>query len=738
MMFTNKPEFRVKEVIQLSKLSSEVLNNLLKEANVYLTKRILTYVLAQQISIQIASDRELVQLRGYASELEDYTLLQLLNFTDAQGIEIDTFDIKFRLWTVVFNNLRELSIRDSWIQKALADQEAHFEYTKDVFMKLTRFIDEPNDIDGQPFIIAKESLTRFSSKEEVEALAKSIGVPVPSVLDKEATVNFILRGLEDSNPDLKNELMKKTPKEIEEFAKENYVDTEFKYSKKELVNYILDNYDQLDEHIRNIEYQKHLEIPSLYKYQVDDAAKESFKPNKVFDQELKEMIATIITGETEENEAITEEKSKEELDQVMNEIAQTYTPPKREDDQILLRRIDDLERKLQEKNNYDPNMIALMNKINHMESQFSPNNSSREDMLLKKIEGLENKISRLARGENPDLSEAKLVEQTLLNRISELEEKLSFQKGDEYIQKVTPQSVRVDVPETQSFSVNADDDYEYDMDHFVPKQPVLEGLIPAEELEEPEQSDSEKALLDRLAEIEAKLEEKDSQIESLKEEVAQQQQEYANQESEAVINAKIAQEEAERKLAEQDKELQVLRFLSKKPTADVEGQDEIAEELSESPEVEDVEQEELIEVEAVEVVEESEELDSEEMQFELEEDVEDSIEETEETDESEEIVEEDTASEETLEEIMDDIEKMEMDSEVDDMNVELEEELEEEEPKSEFDKFIEEIHSSKDKNKIKVRRRHTLKPIQVFWKAAAVWVMLAAIGAIILLVYNNL
>ncbi len=792
-MFTNKPEFRVKEVIQLSKLSSDVLNDLLSEANVYLTKRILTYVLAQQISIQIASDRDLLQLRGYASELEDYTLLQLLNFTDAQGIEVDTFDIKFRLWTVIFNNLRELSIRDSWIQKHLESNDPYFEYTQDLFANLDRFIDEPNDIDGQPFIIAKESLMRFSSKEEVEMLAESIGVHIPVVLDKESTVNFILRDLEDTNPDLKNELMKKSLKEIEAFAKENYVNTEFKLTKKELVNYILDNYDQLDEHIRNIEYQKHLEIPSLYKYQSDESAKDAFKPNKVFDQELKEMIATIITGENDDQESLTEEKSKVELDKVMSDIAQTYSPPKREEDEVLLKRIDELEKRLQEKNNYDPNMISLMNKINNLENQMNPATYSREDMLLRKLNELEGKISGIARDE-AQVSEAKLIEQSLLTKISELEERLSFQKGDQYIQKVTSQPASVQEPVVEQkvsepmYEIDADDDYEYEVDHFIPKAPVIRDLadeVSSEEaVKEPEndtplvevsrESETEKKLLEKLAQIEAKLEERDTEIETLKEKVELNKNLVAEKESEEVLNAKQAQEEAERKLEEQNKELNLLRFLSANP---------------ESNDTE--ERDELLELEKLDAYTDDEEVDAlyapeEDLSESLEEDA-TSFEETEEVIENEiaegneitvsasdddsvndilekigvvapkkkdDSTEQDDVVEETLEElelneddeslddIVKDIENMEFDDEVSNLEYEIEgfetADDEDEEPRSEFDEFIEEIHSRKDSDKVKLRRRHTFKPITVFWKSLAIWAGLVIIAGVILVVYNNL
>ncbi len=726
-MFTNKPEFRVKEVIKLSKLSSDVLNDLLKESEVYLSKRILTYVLAQQISIQIASDRDLVHLRGYATELEDYTLLQLLNFTDAQGIEVDTFDIKFRLWTVVFNNLRELTIKDTTIKKALSDSEEKFEYAKDVFTKLSRFIDEANDLDGQPYIIAKESLTRFSSNEEVEALGISLGIDMPRNLDRESVVNFILRGLEDSSPDLKAELMKKSMDEIEEYARENFIADDLKMNKKEMVNYILDKYTPSEHHIRNIEYQKHLEIPSLYNYQVeDDMMEENLKPGQLFDDELKDMIATIVRGENHQLiEDITEDKSREELESVMNKIISTYEAPRRDSEEILLKKIDSLEQKLAERQSYDPNMIALMNKISNMETLYMQPQApvNKEDLLLKKIEDIENKISMLARGENPELTEAQKIEQTLLSKIAELEEKLSYQRTvkteEEPVQQVVePIEEQVQIQERieqPKFTVTASKDYEYDMDHFVPKPVVLldeKQELPEEEVvEEPVveevpkgPSETELMLLKKIEEIELRMSEKDDKIDELIQEVEMRKQEALLKTVPVIEDTLVEDSVPEQKDDVLETQEEVL-----------EPQEEIIESQDES-------------------VEDSQE-DTEETLNEL---LDDSEEETDSltTDEQIENTFDDT-EEESLDEIMTDIEEMEQDSELDTVENDLDTE-EASGELSDFDKFIEEIHSTKDKDKVKVRRRHTVKFIQVFWKAAAIWVMLAAIGAIILMVYNNL
>lgn len=740
-MFTNKPEFRVKEVIQLSKLSSEVLNNLLADSEVYLSKRILTYVLAQQISIQIASDRDLVHLRGYAAELEDYTLLQLLNFTDSQGIEVDTFDIKFRLWTVVFNNLRELTIKDTAIQRALADTEERFEYAKDVFSKLTRFIDETNDIDGQPFIIAKESLSRFSTREEVEAFGLSIGVKLPQMRDKESTVNFIMKGLEDTNPELRDELMNMNMQDIEEYARVNFIADDLKMSKKEMINRILDSYSPEEHHIRNIEYQKHLEIPSLYNYQVeDDANEENLKPGQLFDEELKEMIAKIVHGEDhKQQDTITEEKSKEELDSIMSKIVRSYEPPRRENEEVLLKKIDDLEKRLAERQSYDPNMLAMMNKISHMETQLlQPKTSTdRDDLLLKKIEEIEKKIQMLARGENPELTESQKIEQLLLTKLAELEEKISYMRvGDvksaveEVTQTVENSKVNdsVEIQEDPVFEVESDPDYEYDMDHFVPRPVVIPNEKEESEendaqeeiqevVEEPKgPSETELILLKRLEEIEQKLESRDNEIEELKREVESKKNEADQlRELESVHQKEVDELKETIHVMEEEK---VQPFIAVAPLEEAE--------------------EETIEETEVDKIEESTEDVSEDKTEENEEAVEEESINQEVVEESEETIEEADETEETLEEIMDDIAEMEEESTVEDIHTDLEADSVEEDEKSDFDKFIEEIHSSKDKNKIKVRRRHTVQFVQVFWKAAAIWVMLAAIGAIILMVYNSL
>ncbi len=735
-MYTNKPEFRVKDVIKLAQLSSTVLNDLLSESGVYLSNRILSYILAQQINIQIATDKELNVLRSFINELEDYTILQLLNFVEIQGIELDTFDIKFRLWTVVFNNIHDLQITDSAIQAKLKISDELFEYPKDIVYNLTRFVDEGNDLDGKPFIVAKESLNRFSTIEEVEAFGNSLGIEIPKRMDRESVVKYILRGLEDSNPALKEELMSKTMEEIEQYARENFISNDILLSKKEMVNFILNKHTPKDHHINDVEYEKHLEIPSLHGVQPEP--EDDTKAGPLFDDSLKEMIATIVRGENHKMvEDITEEKSREELEEVMNRILNTYEAPKRESEEILLKKIDSLEQKMAERNSYDPNMYALMNKISNMETELLPKKSpNRDDLILKKIEELDLKITRVARGEDPALSEAQNIEKTLLSKIADLEEKLSYQRTnyrEEYsiplrrpeVQLVEQQVAQVTVKEVVeepveeiieetvvvktvpvALPVETDsDDYEYDLQGFVPRKPSpLAQLIETEAIEETVQeieieeiveepvktgpSETELMLLQKLEEIERKLEEKDSQIETLIRD---------SQKKVEVVVEPVQIQVEEPALEEESLELKENQVIEE--TVD-------KEELTIVPE------------ETISTI-------VEEVKAETTEDSEESDEESDSDDES---------KEETIEDILNDIEEMSSDEEM----AGVEEALENPEDKSEFDKFIEEIHSNKDNEKIKVRRRHTVKPILVFWRAMAIWVMLLSIGAIILFVYNSL
>lgn len=735
-MYTTKPEFRVKDVIMLSKRSSEVLDNLLRESNIYLSRRILAYVLAQQISIQIASDRDLVHLRGYGTELEDYTVLQLLNFIDAQGIEVDTFDIKFRLWTVIFNNLQELTIKDSTIQEAIENSEEVYEYPGEVFVHLTRFIDESNDIDGQPFIIAKESLARFSEVDEIELIGKNLGVEVPTTMDKETLVNFVLRRLEDTNPDLKAELMNKTVDEIEEFARENFVSDDAKMSKKELVNFILDKYTPQDQHIREIEFEKFLEIPTLHTSQKEEETpNESFNAEAVFDDQLVGMIQEIVRGETQKPEVeITEEESKEELDSMMDKIASTYEPPKRESEDVLLKKIDELETRLAEKQSYDPSMIAFMNKIANMEQQLVQPSHVREDQLIKKMEELERKMILIMNGEDPTLSESQRMEKNLLAKIADLEEKLSFQQSpqsytpepevDDYMDEVydiefpepTVETEETVEEETPEFEVEADEDYEYDLDQFKPRRIPVQDLEtePIEEVEEvvaPVQSETERLLMEKLEEIERKLQDKDQEIAALKEASLEQERMHEEKLATAIATQKAGQISVDPEVLEDQVEVEVPEL-------------EVVEPVVSEP------QEEVVE---------SEEADEEILDFTRDEEVEeDSKEVTEEVTEEE--VLEDGEAPETLEDIISDIEGMEENIELDEVHDDLVADVIDDEnvSQSDFDKFIEEIHSTKDKDTVKSRRRHTVKAIVVFWKAAAIWAMLAAIGAIIIVVYNSL
>ena len=718
-MYKEKPEFRVKDVIKLAQLSSSVLNDILSESGVYLSNRILAYILAQQINIQIATDKELSDLRGFINELEDYTILQLLNFAEIQGIELDTFDIKFRLWTVIFNNMHDLQITSNAVQAKLQLSDELFEYPKDIVFNLTRFVDEGNDLDGKPFIVAKESLNRFSTIEEVEAFGSSLGIEVPKKMDKESIVNYILRGLEDSNPALKEELMAKTMDEIEQYARENFISDDILLSKKEMVNFILNKHTPKDHHVNDVEYEKHLEIPSLHGVQPEP--EDDTKAGPLFDESLKHMIATIVRGENHKMiEDITEEKSKEELEEVMNRILNTYDAPKRESEEILLKKIDSLEQKMAEKSSYDTNMYALMNKIANMETDLLPKPSpNRDDLILKKIEELDNKISRVARGEDPDLSEAQNVQKTLLAKIADLEEKLSYQRNDYreeysvpvrrpavqlYEQPVATVLVKEPVNEPVVEVVNNEsDDYEYDLQGFVPKKPSkLAQFIETKANEETEQeamqatekeknteepvksgpSEIELLLLQKLEEIERKLEEKDTQIASLIEK------------------------------SQKKEEIKVEPVQVKETLVQVEP-DEKEEIIVETEEAQDID----------EIMTITEEVETKEI-----------ITTQEDTEES---------KEESIEDILNDIEAMSTDEEISVIEEALEnpddsEESEETEDKSEFDKFIEEIHSNKDNEKIKVRRRHTVKPILVFWRAMAIWVMLLSIGAIILFVYNSL
>lgn len=754
-MFTNKPEFRVKDLIKLAKLSSETLNELLTESGAYLSKRIIAFILAQQINIQIASEKDHFPLRGFTTELEDYTILQLLNFAEIQGIELDTFDVKFRIWTVVLNNQRELSIKDSTIDRILAKKEELYEYPKDIVYNLTRFVDEGNDIDGKPFIIAKESLNRFSTDEEVEAFGNSLGLEIPKRMNRESMVNYILRGLEDSNPDLKAELMSKSMEEIEQYAKDNFVSNDILLSKKEMVNFILDKHTPKDHHISDVEYEKHLDIPSLHGYQGENDEDQRLGP--IFDDRLKEMIATIVRGENHRMiEDITEEKSKEELETVMNRIMKTYDAPRRDSEEILLQRIDGLEQKLAERQNYDPQMVALMNKIANMETELvEPEpKETREDLLMNKLAELDRKITMVARGQDPELTEAQQVEKTLLSKIASLEEKLSYQRAPVYgervpaypdrtqeytakpVQQVAPiieeiaELVETKKVEEPVFKVAPNDDYEYEIDRPSTKVHPLDFPVKeetkTEEVNDQEAvteeiaenvatgpSNTELLLIQKIEEIERKLSEKDDEIETLKKDSEKRIQEVA------ALAAAKALEQVNLMQASQDAEVveEVIEVPEIEPSLKFVQSEPVEETQEENVELEEVqtqeEQVEVIEESTEEVIESSDDL------------VEDEVDVTEED------------NEESIQDIINDIESMNAEEEVHNLAEDLAEVTEDAES-SEFDKFIEEIHSNKDKDKVKVRRRHTVKPIIVFWKTIAIWIMLVSIGAVILFVYNNL
>lgn len=432
-MKENERRFLIKDIIRLSKLPSILINNILKDNEIYLSKRILCYILAQQINIQISNDKELSNLRGYVGELEDYTLQQLINFTDIHSISIDPSDLKFRIWTVIFNNLEELNIYDEAIDNALKDVEYRFEYAKDMFLVLTQFIDDQNDIDGQPFIVARESLLRFSTREEILSLGKFLAIRVPKKMSKDMFIENIISKLEDDSTELKEELSGFTLPELEEYSEENFLAISAKLNVRDIIDYILNEYIAPSQIISKIEYINHLQIPSLNSGFIEDENRniEDLKPKNVLDESLYEMISQIIRGEDySKNEEISEEHSKVELDKVINTILNGYNRQKPE--QVENPVETDGPQKVSEVNSARES--ELLDRISQLEKQMSEPiepKYTREDSgkdiqkeLLRKFEELEKKLMSDKETIEPK-ADIPLEDSMLIKKINELEEKLS-------------------------------------------------------------------------------------------------------------------------------------------------------------------------------------------------------------------------------------------------------------------------------------------------------------------------
>jgi|GEM_PF-6139152 len=462
-----KNAFLVKDIVKLSKLPSVLINNLLDKHNIYLSRRILCYVLAQQISIQISNDVELVSLRGYVGELEDYTMLQLVNFTDIHNISIDTRDLKFRLWTVIFSNLNTLSISREEIDALLGSSAYRFEYAKDMFRILDRFVDEPNDIDGQPFIIARESLLRFSTKDEIIKFGETLGIDVPNKVSKDLFMEHIIQKLEDNSDELRNELESLNLQELEDYAEENFLGLDATLNIKDIINYISNEYNAPNVSIFKIEYINYLQIPALSVSFVEEDNRniDELRPKNVLDESLRDMISEIIDGEDHKHkESISEEKSREELDQIINKLVSGYnvTARNKPRDEIssnrereLLERMEKLERQARyyEPRPYDntqnvmfqSELLArfsqlerrLLSEKDSLQKEEKPNNDNKE--LLKKIEELESKLSKLS--EESKKEETSLEDTDFVRQLDDLEHRIgevsSREIDDEYIQSDT-------------------------------------------------------------------------------------------------------------------------------------------------------------------------------------------------------------------------------------------------------------------------------------------------------------
>ncbi|QVK20003.1 hypothetical protein KHQ82_06630 [Mycoplasmatota bacterium] len=505
-MKENERRFLIKDIIKLSKLPSVLINNVLKEKETFLSKRLLCYILAQQINIQVSNDKDLSSLRGYVGELEDYTLQQLINFADIHSISIDPSDLKFRIWTVIFNNLDELNIENELIEKYLNNTQYRFEYAKDIFLTLDQFIDEDNDIDGQPFIVARESLLRFSTREEIISLGKHLGIHVPKKLSKDSFIENIIQKLEDDSAELREELSELTLPELEEYADENFLGLNAKLSVKDIINYILNDYQSPTDKATTIEYINYLQIPSLNSGFIEDENRniEDLRPKNVLDESLLDMISQIIRGEDySSNDDISEEKSKVELDKVIDKIVQGNVSNKKEDnedfdvedktsdkissrEQELMERLDRLENQLSKPiepkyKQENSNVILsneLLKKFDELEKKlFSERNSievksddleNKDDtILLAKIDELEKKLSLL--NDEPKIDESKNTD--LLKRLNELENKISEVSNNE-----------VDIEEEYDngdyvYQINEEPNENYEMSYELKPKTESDGLV---------------------------------------------------------------------------------------------------------------------------------------------------------------------------------------------------------------------------------------------------------------------
>ncbi|XMB85117.1 hypothetical protein RJG79_06745 [Mycoplasmatota bacterium WC44] len=623
-MRENKQEFKVRDIVKLSKLPSELITNLFDECSIYLSKRILCYVLAQQINIQISTDKELSALRGYVGELEDYTFTQLVNFTDSHNIIIDTVDFKFRIWTVIFNNLEELGITHDILKKYLNSTEYRFEYASEIFKNLVRFVDEHNDIDGQPFIIARESLARFSNREEIISFGKGLDIYVPQKMSKEIFLEFLLHKLGDDTMSLREELNEMTLLELEEYAYNNYVSADASLTNKDIINSILDDYSPENYSITNIDYINYLQIPSLSKgfSEEEFSSIADLKPKKVLDESLKDIISTIRNGEaSEKNEVLSEEESKEELEEVMNSLISGYNrkpsqgipisekPEATIQESLMIKRIDDLERRLN---------ITEKNQV-----------SSRESVLLRKIEELESRLSVT-----------------------------SDNKTVEYVENL-------DSYEENSKTNNVDQTEITKHENIFISDNINKGII-VESEEETETNDSE----------ELKKETETNDLNVLVEEAK-------------TVDSEELEEEAK------SYDLNVLVDESVTNDSDDLDVDRLEKKLEETFSHTDTESDRLEETSNDDNVYNIDDLETQE-----------------------------DLSDQLLYELKEEV-KTSDESEVNTYETE-----------SSFEEYIEEIHSAKGKKKIKARRRHSVKPVVVFWKAIAAWISVVGLVAIILVLYN--